>query len=658
VVQRTFDLLNTITRGSMLDRNGRILVEDRVNSEGNRIRFYTEPSLAHLTGYLSGMRTGVSGLELTYNESLLGLDRLDAQLEQALHQPIVGSSLVLTIDSAVQRAAAEALANRPGAVVALDGQTGAVLAMVSNPAYDPNQMQSQAYVSSFLAQCEADPACSAPFINRATQGRYTPGSTWKTLTLIAALDSGLVTPETVFDFGEPRRGPNGTYYVYEVDGGIIPDPNHPERRLDLVMSYAKSANAAFARMGDELGGPTLLDYAQRMGFSRTPNQRFPLAIEFFPSQLVADVDEFSSNNLLRAATAIGQGELLTHPMGMALIVLPVLNDGSLPLPYFIERIEAPTGRTLATRPGRRIYRGIMSRTTARQVHDIMITAVEQGFGRTAQVPGLRVGGKTGTAQLGGDLSPHAWFIGFAENDQRSVVIAVIVENAGQGSQAAAPVFAQVARAAFSESEQPVQEVVPTPVPPTPTPTPEPTATPVPQDQGQAPSQAEAQPTPTPTADPSGLPAPDITRDPNRADITAGAASCPITREITPGTGQFIWPSRYQALSGTDFMPGHPGIDLSAPQGSPVYAADSGTAIFAGWTGDIGYGNTILIDHGNGYRTLYAHLSQVSVPCGKTVERGQFIGFAGSTGNSSGPHLHFEVRVPGGWINPLRVLPTP
>jgi murein DD-endopeptidase MepM/ murein hydrolase activator NlpD len=124
-----------------------------------------------------------------------------------------------------------------------------------------------------------------------------------------------------------------------------------------------------------------------------------------------------------------------------------------------------------------------------------------------------------------------------------------------------------------------------------------------------------------------------------------------------GSGKFIWPSVYQALSGGSFREGHPGIDLSTPAGTPVYAADAGLVIFAGWTG-VGYGNTVVIDHGNGYRTLYGHLSQVSTYCGAKVQAGKLIGLSGSTGNSTGPHLHFEVRVPGGYLDPLKVLPTP
>jgi murein DD-endopeptidase MepM/ murein hydrolase activator NlpD len=248
---------------------------------------------------------------------------------------------------------------------------------------------------------------------------------------------------------------------------------------------------------------------------------------------------------------------------------------------------------------------------------------------------------------------------------------VLIEHAGEGSEGAAPVFADLAPLALAQMDPPVEAIAPAPTPAsqpeqaTTGETPaaatatspvevEPTATP-----GEAAEETPgpaATPTSSPTAAPGSPPPPDIPRDPEKEDITAGA-TCPTTREVQPGTGSFIWPSQYQALSGTDFQEGHPGIDLSAPTGSAVYAADSGLVIFAGWTG-IGYGNTILIDHGNGFQTLYAHLSQISVPCAARVEKGQFIGFSGSTGRSSGPHLHFEVRVPGGYLNPLKVLPLP
>ncbi len=654
VIQRTIDLLNSITRGSIYDRSGRILAQDQALEDGTVRRVYNEPSLAHTVGYVSGIRTGISGLERSYNEVLLGLDRPDVQFNQIIHQPITGSDLVLTLDSQVQRAAERALGERAGAIVVLDGHSGAVLALVSGPRFDPNRILEAEYSAALLAGCGPDnpagsPGCPSPLLNRATQGLYTPGSTWKTVTLIAALDTGQVTPQTVFDFGEPRRDSQGNiYYVYEVDGGVIPDPNHREDRLALPMAYARSANAAFARMGDEMPPEVFLDYARRLGFSRP--EPYPLEIEYSPARLASPPEEVLGNNLLRAATAIGQGELLTSPLSMAMVLLPVLNEGDMPLPYLVQGIHAPSGRLQENLPNRQVFRGLMEPETAELVHDIMIEVVERGSGRTAAVPGAVVGGKTGTAQLGGAQEPHAWFLGYAERGDQAVVAAVLIENAGQGSTVASPIFAEVAQVALERLGEPVEAVLPTAVPPTPAPTlqSEPTATPPPP---------EAAATATLQAV-DGVPPPDIPRNPERADLNAGQPSCQIQTEGPLGSGDFIWPSQYQALSGTDFMEGHPGIDLSAPEGTPVFAADAGLVIFAGWTGGIGYGNAIMIDHGNGYQTLYAHLSQVSTHCGAKVDKGRSIGLSGNTGNSSGPHLHFEVRVPGGYLNPLRVLPTP
>lgn len=643
VIQRTADVLAGITRGAIYDRNGRAVAYDYLNEAGNRSRFYTEPSLAHVVGYVTGLRMGATGLEARYDNSLLGLDRLDVQIGNIIHQPIVGSDLILTIDSHLQRVAEETLGDRRGAVVVLDGENGAVLAMASTPHYEPNRMLDGSYVAGLLERCTPGSDCSGIFLNRATQALYTPGSTWKTVALIAALDTGQVDRSTVFDFGRPVQGPNGPYFVYEVDGGIIPDPNHREARLDLAMSYAKSANAAFARIGDEMPPDTMIDYAARLGFSMPAGHQFPIEVEFVPSQLASDVDSLRENNLLRAATAIGQGELLATPLNMAMVVLAVLNDGDMPLPYLVQNARNPEGQLIDVRHNRSVERNIMKPQTAEAVREMMVTTVRSGSGGQAQVQGMTVGGKTGTAQVGGNQAPHAWFIGFAEQDGQSVAIAVMVENAGSGAQLAAPIFAQVATTALRQLGQPVQEVYEGP----------PMLT-------QA-VRAEAEPEGGETVSlpsPTSL-EPDIARAPNKIDITQarGAGLCRGDLEGPQGSGTFQWPSRYHTRSGGDFTERHPGIDLASPEGAAVFAADAGVVIYSGWT-DVGYGNVVVIDHGNGYRTLYGHLSQVSTACGAEITAGQVIGLSGNTGNSGGPHLHFEVQVPGGYLNPWNVLPPP
>jgi len=240
-----------------------------------------------------------------------------------------------------------------------------------------------------------------------------------------------------------------------------------------------------------------------------------------------------------------------------------------------------------------------------------------------------VGGKTGTAQLGGDLAADAWFIGFAQDGDRSVVIAVVVENAGQGHDVAAPIFGRLADIALHHLGEPVEEL-------------------------------PATPAAGPASPPAGeVPAPDIVREPGKLEVVQGPGACPETYTGPIGSGVFSWPvdPKFRKLVGDDFTPQHPGIDLGAPVGAPVYAADAGVVVFSNTT-DGGYGSVVVVDHGNGYQTLYGHLSQLETYCGAKVEAGALLGLSGATGNVRGPHLHFEIRVTGGFVNPWNYLPPP
>lgn len=441
VIQRTVRLLADIQRGTIYDRAGNVLAQDQ-GAPGDYRRVYSDPSLAHVVGYTSALRTGISGLEAAYNRSLLGLDRPDSEINRMLRRPITGSSLVLTIDSRIQQAAAEALAGRPGAVVVLDGHDGAVLAMASSPTFDPNRIGEDGYLASLG---------EGVLINRATQGLFTPGSTYKTVTLITALETGQVTPDTMIDFGEPRKTADGrTYYVYEVDGGQIIDPNHEQPRLTVAQSYVYSANAAFAKIGNEMDPEVMIEYAARMGFSdENYARRFPLELPASTPQLANDLNSIRTNNLLRANTGYGQGELLATPLNMALIVQAVVNDGAVPVPYLVESIRDPQGRVIRSAPNRRTTRGIMRPETAKEVKAMMAELVRHYYGENGLVgPGITSGGKTGTAQLGGDLQPHGWFIGFAEQGEWRVVIAVLLEQGGSARSAVAA-WQIVARAAAS-----------------------------------------------------------------------------------------------------------------------------------------------------------------------------------------------------------------
>jgi peptidoglycan glycosyltransferase len=362
-----------------------------------------------------------------------------------LHRPIKGSSLTLTIDSGIQRAAVEAMAGRPGAVVVLDGKTGAVLAMASAPGFDPNQITNTEYAASLP---------DTALLNRVTQGLYTPGSTFKLVTMIAGLDSGAITPRTVFDFGEPKTDQSGkVYYTLEVNGGVVYDANHKENRLDLKQALVYSANVAFAKVALDMNPDTYIKETAEMGFD-TPNyaQRYPLELPVAAPQLANNIDNIRTNDLLRAHTGYGQGELLTTPLNMAMVVEAIVNDGTFPVPYMVEAIRDPQGNVVSKRPSNHVVRNVMRPDTAQFAREAMIALVQKYWGDNfVGVPGVTAGGKTGTAQLGGELEPHFWFIGFTQKGDREVVIAVMLENAGgTRTNTAVTVFQAVATAAMAE----------------------------------------------------------------------------------------------------------------------------------------------------------------------------------------------------------------
>jgi peptidoglycan glycosyltransferase len=483
--------LAAIGRGVIYDRNGRRLAYDVQDGNGNLARYYSEPSLAHVVGYVSGLRLGVAGIERSYDRQLfdlenlekLYLDSLDHQrrrepaprnaqsqvylplisktqaLKGPVERPIRGNDVYLTIDSRVQRAAAQALSGKAGAIVVMDARTGALLAMASSPTFDPNRILDPDYVHE-LESCNGSVNCRQALFNRAAQGLYTPGSTWKTVTLIAALETGQVTSGTVFDFGQPLRDANGrTYYVYTVDGFSIKDPNHQERRLDLARCYAVSANAAFARIGDEMPADAMIEYAARLGFGRTGDGVPPIEIDASAARLAIDPQQLARDNPLRASTAIGQGEVQVSPLSIALMTAAVVNDGDIPIPHLVQSVNDPAGDLLEGEPTGHWIEDTMRPETAEQVRAMMIQVVRNGSGYRANVPGFVVGGKTGTAQTDGDLAPHAWFTGFVQSDEETIVITVIVEHGGEGSQVAAPLFAQVADVVMRHRGEPVEEVV-------------------------------------------------------------------------------------------------------------------------------------------------------------------------------------------------------
>jgi peptidoglycan glycosyltransferase len=409
-------------RGRILDRDGNVIVETLPDGR----RYLHDASLSHVVGYLDP-RYGSQGVELVYDAVLSGRAGggwVGALRYELLREPLRGDDVRLTIDPVIQAAARDALGGRKGAVVALDPATGDVLAMVSVPTFDPGALGT---VGEELLD---DPG--APLLNRATQGLYPPGSTFKTVTALGALEAGIISPDTVVDCpGE-----------IVIDGFPVSCRNTPQGVGTYPFSHAftYSVNAIFAKIGVELGWRRLDDIASRLGFGHAID--FPL--QTAPSQLTSP--GAARTTVLLASTAFGQGQLLATPMQMALVAATVANRGELPTPRIALDVlrDGQPVRPLSSPSKRRV----VDATTSEAVAKMMQSVVDAGQAAGVAIPGVEVAGKTGTAEAG-DGTSHAWFIAFAPVEAPRVAVAVVVESGGQGGAVAAPIAGQVIRAAVS-----------------------------------------------------------------------------------------------------------------------------------------------------------------------------------------------------------------
>ncbi|MEX0781772.1 MAG: penicillin-binding transpeptidase domain-containing protein [Dehalococcoidia bacterium] len=406
-------------RGRILDRDGNVLAESL--PDGTRV--YSDASVAHAIGYLSA-QFGSQGAELEFNQFLEGTagagweGALNAEFKRSARR---GTDVRLTLDPAIQAAAAQALGGRTGAVIAIDPRNGEVLAMVSVPTYDPGALSDELV---------DDP--SSPLLNRAAQGLYPPGSTFKTVTAISALENGVITPSTIVECDDEK--------VF--DGFPVSCNNVPQGpgRYPFRNAYTFSVNAIFAEVGVATGWLRLLETAGKLGFGSA----LSFTTETAASQVAGDGSDLST--ALLASTAFGQGELLATPLQMALVAAAVANGGVIVEPHLgLGAYEGDTRVAALESPG---SRRVMSEDVAAIMRDFMVSVVDASQANGVQIPGVKVGGKTGTAESGQDTS-HAWFIAFAPAEDPVIAVAVVVENGGQGGVVASPIAGTVIRAALA-----------------------------------------------------------------------------------------------------------------------------------------------------------------------------------------------------------------
>jgi peptidoglycan glycosyltransferase len=411
-----------INRGAIYDRNGQVIAQ---SADGNAAeRSYPDPATAYVAGYFSPLLYGKSGLESTYDEELSGAaggNPLKSVLNKLLGRTTEGNDLQLTLDANLQDTAHTLLDGRPGAIVVIDVKTGAVLTIASNPHYDPNQLDvlnqsDRDAATAYWANLQDDP--SRPLVLRATNGLFTPGSTYKVITAAAALDSGKANPNTIYtDTG-----------ILDIDGHILHGDNRPDDTVDkwtLTQGLAYSLNIVFAQVGLELGKKLLTEYAHRFGLDHP----LPFDLPVATSRLSND-DNFLDTDPAVADTAFGQGQLQVTPLEMALVAASIANGGKMMAPYLVDRVTSPGGDTL-DRHKADVLRQPVSNKTADQVKAMMINAVENGYVNGAHIDGFTVGGKTGTAETGNE-EPHAWFIGFIGDPNPRYAVAVVLEHGGSG----------------------------------------------------------------------------------------------------------------------------------------------------------------------------------------------------------------------------------
>jgi peptidoglycan glycosyltransferase len=443
-----------IDRGSILasDRRTVLAVSRKSPGELRYQRHYPEgPLFADVTGF-SSFVYGPYGLEKTYDDDLSGnAPELLPQtlIDQILGRPKRGASIITTIDPSLQRAASQALGNLPGGVVAMDPRTGDVLALVANPTYDPNQLASQNpdEVRKAWRTLNADP--EKPLLSRADAELFPPGSTFKLVTASAALANG---------FGPNSLWPNPPVLQLPQTSSTLENFGGEHclggvGQISLADALRVSCNVVFGEIGLKLGADKLAAQAQAFGFAPASGQGnvpfdLPFAEGVFP-----DPSYFSDRIPAIALSAIGQDNVAANPLQMALVASAIANGGVEMAPRIVSEIRDSSGRVVRTIEPT-VYGRPLSTANAAALTQMMVGVVQSGTGTAAQIPGIEVAGKTGTAQHGTGLPPHAWFVCFAPAPDPKIAVAVIVLDGGSlgsdatGGLVAAPIAKQVLQAAL------------------------------------------------------------------------------------------------------------------------------------------------------------------------------------------------------------------
>jgi len=447
-VKRDFDT----ERGPILLAGGTTIASTEKSEDGqgseNYQRIYANgPLYAPVTGYFSPAFASMTGMEKEGNSVLNGDD--PSLFSSRIKTLVTGDSqrggaVELTIKPEIQQAAYEALGNREGAVVALDPSTGAVLAMVSSPSYDPSAFATRDGNAANEASTNLSEDSSRPLDNRAIAGnRYPPGSTFKIITTAAALRTGKITPDQEVDAPDTITLP-GTSHSLENYGGGGPGGGG----TTFSHAFAESCNTPFAQLAMDVGDEELTKEAKNWGFDSDLSIPLKVTPSTYPS---------NDSQAQTAMAGIGQASVQATPLMMAMVAATVANNGEQMTPYLVSRTLDPDLNEVST-TSKKVARTPIDSNTAKSLSSLMQDAVADGTGTSAQVSGVKVAGKTGTAETGSDSGPTTWFVGFAGSDidKPEIALAVVLdgnaetEDGATGGKVAGPVAAKVIEAAVNQ----------------------------------------------------------------------------------------------------------------------------------------------------------------------------------------------------------------
>jgi peptidoglycan glycosyltransferase len=430
-------------RGDIVIANTSVAFSRETDNQYQRIRVYPEgPRYAHVTGYFSFLYGPGGGVELTENALRNGSS--DQLFYRRISDVIAGQrpsgvNVELTIVPAAQIAAESALGNQNGAAIALDPSTGAILAMVSRPTYDPNVLASHDMAAVEAAWAELNADEDQPLLNRTIAQTYPPGSTFKVVTAAAALSTGRYTLESELDAPDVLDLPQTDADLPNY-GGSICDPSGVQSMIDAL---AISCNTAFGSLGLELGDEVIREQAARFGIGDTLRVPMSVARSVFPTE------ELDPPSL--AQSAIGQRDVRMTPLQVAMVSAAIANRGIVMQPYLVESVVGNDLSVLETASPQELSEAV-DPDVASQLSLMMQRVVETGSGQSAQIDGVTVAGKTGTAEVGEGRRAHAWFTGFAPADDPQIAVAVVVENGGDtssevsGGRVAGPIARQIMEA--------------------------------------------------------------------------------------------------------------------------------------------------------------------------------------------------------------------